>query len=79
MSIASTHFEAAVKSFNRRIVEAEMRSTAAADGLAALIRTQAESAEAEQQLKEEMAALLILRKQLLELRLSGGTQGTGSN
>ena len=71
MSIGRSHFEAAVKSLSRRIVEAEMRSSAAADGLAALIRTQAETVGAEQQLKEEMAALLILRRQLLEHRLTG--------
>lgn len=51
MSIASSHFEEAVESLSRRIVEAEMRSTAAADGLAALIRTQAETKGAERRLK----------------------------
>ncbi|WP_173009480.1 hypothetical protein [Methylobacterium sp. P1-11] len=39
MSIASSHFEAAVESLSRRIVEAEIRSTAAVEGLAALIMT----------------------------------------
>lgn len=78
MSIASSHFDAAVESLSRRIVEAEMRSTPAADGLAALIRTQAQTAEAEQGLKEEMGSLLILRRQLLELRLSGSARGAES-
>lgn len=78
MSIANTHFEKAVERLSRRIVEAEMRSTAAADGLAALIRAQAETKEAEERLKEEMDALLALRRQLLKLRLSedSGSGGT---
>jgi hypothetical protein len=70
MSIVSSHFEAAVESLSLRIVEAEMRSSSVAEGLAALIRAQAETTDAEQRLKEEMGALLILRRQLLELRLS---------
>ncbi len=79
MSIVSSHFEAAVEGLSRRIVEAEMRSTAAAEGLAALIRTQAETTGAEQRLKEEMGALSILRRQLLELRLSGSASVAGSD
>lgn len=43
MSITNTHYEEAVASLIRRIVEAELRSTAAADRLAALIRTEAEA------------------------------------
>jgi hypothetical protein len=50
MSTANTHFEAAVESLSRRIAEAEMRSTAAADALAALSRTEADTVEAQQQL-----------------------------
>ncbi|WP_456685336.1 hypothetical protein [Bradyrhizobium sp. P5_C11_2] len=68
MSIANTHFEAAVESLSRRIVEAEMRSTAAADALAALTRTEADTAEADQRFKEEMDALWVLRRQFWELR-----------
>ena len=76
MSSARPNFEAAVESLSRRIVEAEMRSTAAADGLAALIRAQAET---ERRLDEEMDALSILRRQLLELRLSEGAGVAGSD
>jgi hypothetical protein len=68
MSIASTHFEAVVESLSRRIVEAQMRSTAAADRLAALTRTEADTVEAQRQLWEEMDALLALRQQLWDLR-----------
>jgi hypothetical protein len=68
MGIANTHFEAAVESLSRRIVEAEMRSTAAAHALAALMRIEGDTAEAELQLNEEMDALWILRRQLWELR-----------
>jgi hypothetical protein len=72
MSIASTHFEAAVEALSRRIVEAEMRSTEAAEALAALTRTEVETVEAQRQLWEEMDALLALRQQLWELRSSDG-------
>lgn len=64
MSIANTHFEAAVERLSRRITEAEMRSTAAADALATLTRTEGDTAEAEQRFKEEMDALWVLRRQL---------------
>jgi hypothetical protein len=72
MSIAGTHFDAAVESLSRRIVEAEMRSTAAADALSALIRTDTVTIEAERCFAEEMTMLLVLRRQLLELRSSEG-------
>ncbi|MGU3661817.1 hypothetical protein [Methylobacterium fujisawaense] len=68
MNIANTHSEEAGESLSRRIVEAEMRSTAAADALAALTRTEADTVEAEQRFNEEMDALLSLRQQLWELR-----------
>ncbi|MGT2477921.1 hypothetical protein ACU4GR_01390 [Methylobacterium oryzae CBMB20] len=70
MSIANTHFEAAVESLSRRIAEAEMRSTAAAGALAALSRTEAATVEVQQQLWAEMDALWVLRRQLWELRAS---------
>lgn len=72
MSIASTHFEAAVERLSRRITEAEMRSTAAADALAALSRAGADTLEAQQQLWAEMDALWVLRRQLWDLRVSEG-------
>ncbi len=72
MSSPKVQSRQALENLSRRIAEAEMRSTAAANGLAALIRTQAETAEAEQRFNEEMTALLILRRQLVELRLSEG-------
>ena len=72
MSIASTHFEEAVESLSHRILEAELRSTAAADALATLTRTEADTVEAQRQLWEEMDALLALRQQLWELRSSDG-------
>lgn len=65
MSTADTHFEAAVESLSRRIAEAEMRSTAAVDALAAVSKTEADTVEAQQQLWEDMDALLVLRLQLL--------------
>jgi hypothetical protein len=68
MSIASTHSEAVVESLSRRIVEAEMRSTAAADALAALTGTEDDTDEAEQRFKAEMDALWVLRRQLWGLR-----------
>lgn len=68
MSAARTHLVAVVADLNRRIAEAEMRSTAAADALAALTRTGADTIEAERQLWEEMDTLQALRRQLLELR-----------
>jgi hypothetical protein len=70
MSIANTHFEAAVESLGRRIAEAEMRSTAAADRLAALTGTEADTTMVEQQLWAEMDALWVLRRQLWKLRAS---------
>jgi hypothetical protein len=72
MSIANTQFEAAVESLSRRIAEAEMRSTAAADRLAALTGTEADTVEAQRQLWEEMDALWVLRLQLWGLRASEG-------
>jgi hypothetical protein len=72
MSVAGTHFEAAVEALSRRIVEAEMRSTAAAEALADLTKTEVETVEAQRQLWEEMDALLALRQQLWELRSSDG-------
>ncbi|MGT2482320.1 hypothetical protein ACU4GR_33605 (plasmid) [Methylobacterium oryzae CBMB20] len=68
MSSADTHFEAAVESLSRRIAEAEMRSTARADALAALSRAGADTVEAQQQLWAEMDVLWVLRRQLWELR-----------
>jgi hypothetical protein len=55
---------------SRRIAKAEIRSTAAADALTSLTRTDGDTAEAEQRLKEEMDALWVLRRQLRELRVS---------
>jgi predicted nucleic acid-binding Zn-ribbon protein len=72
MSIANTQTEDAIADLNRRIAEAEMRSTAAADRLAALTRSEADTIEAQQQLWEEMDALLTLRHQLWGLRSSDG-------
>ncbi|MHB2207992.1 hypothetical protein [Methylobacterium sp. CM6257] len=72
MSTADTQFEAAVERLSRRIAEAEMRSTAAADALTTLTRTEGETAEAEQRFKEEMDALWVLRRQLWELRAPEG-------
>jgi hypothetical protein len=54
----------------RRIAEAEMRSTAAADRLAALTGTEADTTMVEQQLWAEMDALWVLRRQLWKLRAS---------
>jgi hypothetical protein len=68
MSIDNTHFEEGAESLGRRITEAEMRSTAAATGLAALIRIEADTAQAERRLQEEMDELLLLRRRLWELR-----------
>jgi hypothetical protein len=68
MSTASTQTGDGVADLNRRIVEAEMRSTAAADRLAALTRTEADTVEAQRQLWEEMDTLMALRRQLWELR-----------
>ena len=68
MSIANTQTEDAIADLNRRIAEAEMRSTAAADRLAALTRTEADTVEAQRQLWEEMDTLMALRRQLWELR-----------
>ena len=45
-----------------------MRSTAAADRLAALTWTEADTVEAQRQLWEEMDTLMVLRRQLWELR-----------
>ncbi|MHB2206588.1 hypothetical protein [Methylobacterium sp. CM6257] len=70
MSIANTHFEAAVESLSRRIAEAEMRSTAATIALAALSRTEAATVEVQQQLWAQMDALWVLRRQLWDLRAS---------
>ncbi|MGX9984646.1 hypothetical protein [Methylobacterium fujisawaense] len=53
---------------NRRIAEAEMRSTAAAEWLAALTKTEADTVEAQRQLWAEMDALWVLRRQLWKLR-----------
>ena len=72
MNGARTHLEAAKADLNRRIAEAEMRSTAAADRLAALTRTEADTVETERQLWEEMDTLQALRRQLWELRVSDG-------
>ena len=72
MSAPSTQAEDAVADLNRRIVEAEMRTTAAADALAALVRTEADTAEAERWFNEEMDALLTLRQQLWEFRSPEG-------
>jgi len=69
MSTASTTSEAVVANLNRRIAEAELRSTAATDALAALIRSEADATEAERHLYEEMATLLVLRRQLAEFLL----------
>lgn len=68
MSEASADHEAALAALTRRITEAEMRSTAAAQGLSALAKTEADTAEAEQQLDQQMDTLLDLRRRLWELR-----------
>lgn len=54
---------------NRRLVEAEMRSTAAADALTTLIRAELDTLEAERCLDEAMDTLLVLRRELAELLL----------
>lgn len=72
MGIANTHFEAAVESLSRRIVEAEMRSTAAAVAFAALIRVNLDTAEAERHLSTELDTLQVLRGELSEFRSQGG-------
>jgi hypothetical protein len=72
MSIVGCRFEAAAESLSRRIAEAEIRSTAAADRLAALTATEADTVEAQRRLWAEMDALLALRRQLWELRSQGG-------
>ena len=68
MSIVTPHFEAAIESLSRRIVEAEMRSTAAAGALSVLIRSGFDTSEVEQRLNEEIDRLLIGRWWLLKLR-----------
>ncbi|MCJ2019041.1 hypothetical protein MKK84_16585 [Methylobacterium sp. E-065] len=68
MSIVTSHFEAAIESLSRRIVEAEMRSTAAAGALSVLIRSGFDTSEVEQRLNEEIDRLLIGRWWLLKLR-----------
>lgn len=73
MSIANTQFEEAVAGLSRRIVAAEMRSTAAADALAALTKAEDDTIEAERWFNEEMDALWVLRRQLWELRSSEGS------
>jgi hypothetical protein len=70
MSHASAYSKEVVATLNYRIAEAELRSRAAADRLAALTRTEADTVEAQRQLWEEMDALLALRRQLWELRSS---------
>lgn len=72
MSEADADHEAAIADLTRRIAEAEMRSTAAAEGLATLAKTGADTAEAERQLDEQMDTLLDLRRQLWELRSPKG-------
>ncbi|MDE4915247.1 hypothetical protein PQI07_32190 [Methylobacterium sp. 092160098-2] len=72
MSVAGKQFEAAVENLSRRIAQAEMRSTTAAEALAALTKTEADTVEAQQWLWEEMDALLALRRQLWELRSQEG-------
>lgn len=69
MSDADIHFAEAVADLRHRIVEAEMRLTAAADALTALIKTGSDTAEVEQRLNEEMDRLLVLRRRLVELQL----------
>ena len=68
MSIVTPHFEAAIESLSRRIVEAEMRSTAAAGALSVLIRSGFDTSKVEQRLNEEIDRLLIGRWWLLKLR-----------
>lgn len=74
MSSPGPHSKDAAADLSRRIADAEMRSTAVADRLAALTMTEAEAEamEAQQRLWEEMDALLTLRRQLWELRSSEG-------
>jgi hypothetical protein len=69
MSTADIHFREAVAGLSRRIAEAEMRSTVAADALAAVTRDGADTVEAERRFNEEMDALLALRQQLAEFLL----------
>lgn len=69
MSDTRTYLQETAADLNRRIASAQMRSTVAADALAALIRTGVETAEAEQHLNAEMDTLLVLRRQLAELLL----------
>ncbi|CAA2161210.1 hypothetical protein MBRA_06370 [Methylobacterium brachiatum] len=64
MTDAGTSAAEAIVGLNRRITEAEMRSTAATDALAALARTGGDTVQAEQMLWEEMDALRALRRQL---------------
>ncbi len=68
MNAPGPHSEDAVADLNRRIAEAEMRSTAAAEWLAALTKTEADTVEAQRQLWAEMDALWVLRRQLWKLR-----------
>jgi hypothetical protein len=76
MSAARTHLVVTLADLNRRIAEAEMRSTTAADGLAALTRTEADTVEAERQLWKEMDTLQAMRRQLSELRFLSGARAT---
>lgn len=50
--------------------ETEKRSTAAADALTALVKTDTDTTEAGQHFNEEMDALLNLRQQLAETLLA---------
>jgi hypothetical protein len=72
MTDASTSPAEAMVSLKRRIAEAEMRSSAAADALAALARCEADTVQAEQMLWKGIDALRALRQQLWELQLLEG-------
>lgn len=72
MNIASASSEETVTSLKRRIAEAEMRSTAAADWLVALTRTGSDSVGVEQRLWNKMDALLALRQQIWKFQFPEG-------
>ena len=78
MSVAGSQFEARVASLSRRIAEAEMRSKAADEGLAALARTGADTVEAERRFNEDLDALLLLRRQRWGLRSPEGALAAAS-
>lgn len=68
MSVSNSQAGEAIADLNRRIAEAENCSTAAANALGALARTDADTIQAKQMLWEEMDALRGLREQFCELQ-----------